>query len=78
MTWPRSRRPRQGYGYAIQRGFAEATGDLLIVAEPDGTFLGRDVLKLLAKRITGDSDSCELPAKPVVKDKADMILKGRF
>jgi hypothetical protein len=27
---------------------AEATGDLVILAEPDGTFIGRDVLKLLA------------------------------
>ena len=40
--------PRQGYGYAIRRGFREASGDLLIVAEPDGTFRGLDVLKLLA------------------------------
>jgi glycosyltransferase involved in cell wall biosynthesis len=40
--------PRQGYGNAIRRGFQEATGDLLIVSEPDGTFLGRDILKLLA------------------------------
>ncbi len=40
--------PRQGYGNAIRRGFAEATGEYLIVSEPDGTFLGRDVLKLLA------------------------------
>lgn len=39
---------RQGYGWAIRRGFAEATGDLIIVAEPDGTFRGRDVVKLLA------------------------------
>ena len=39
---------RQGYGNAIRRGFREATGDLLIVSEPDGTFLGRDILKLLA------------------------------
>lgn len=39
---------KQGYGHAIQRGLREATGDLLIVAEPDGTFLGRDTLKLLA------------------------------
>jgi glycosyltransferase involved in cell wall biosynthesis len=42
------REPRQGYGYAIRRGFAEATGEYLIVSEPDGTFLGRDALKLLA------------------------------
>ena len=40
--------PRQGYGNAIRRGFREATGDLIIVSEPDGTFLGRDFLKLLA------------------------------
>ncbi|MBP8129917.1 MAG: glycosyltransferase family 2 protein [Candidatus Hydrogenedentes bacterium] len=39
---------RQGYGFAIQRGLREATGDLLIIAEPDGTFSGHDVMKLLA------------------------------
>ena len=39
---------RQGYGHALQRGLIEATGDLVILAEPDGTFVGRDVLKLLA------------------------------
>src|SRR5829696_5899146 len=42
------REPEQGYGWAIRRGFREATGDLIIVAEPDGTFRGQDVLKLLA------------------------------
>lgn len=39
---------KQGYGYAIRKGMAEATGDLLIIAEPDGTFSGHDVIKLLA------------------------------
>ena len=39
---------KQGYGYAIQRGLAEATGDLIIISEPDGTFSGHDVVKLLA------------------------------
>jgi len=38
----------QGYGYALRRGMQEATGELLILAEPDGTFVGRDILKLLA------------------------------
>jgi glycosyltransferase involved in cell wall biosynthesis len=38
----------QGYGFALRRGLREATGDLIIMAEPDGTFVGRDVLKLLA------------------------------
>ena len=40
--------PRQGYGAAIQRGFREARGDLIIVSEPDGTFRGRDVRKMLS------------------------------
>ncbi len=40
--------PMQGYGHAIWRGFHEATGDLLVLAEPDGTFSGHDVSKLLA------------------------------
>ena len=39
---------RQGYGYAIRKGLEEAAGDLLIIAEPDGTFSGHDVIKLLA------------------------------
>jgi glycosyltransferase involved in cell wall biosynthesis len=39
---------RQGYGYAIRRGFHEATGELIVVCEPDGTFFGKDVIKLLA------------------------------
>ncbi len=40
--------PKQGYGHALRRGLREATGDLVVMAEPDGTFVGRDVLKLLA------------------------------
>ena len=39
---------RQGYGYALRRGLRDATGDLIIMSEPDGTFMARDVLKLLA------------------------------
>ena len=39
---------RQGYGAAIRKGFKEATGDYIIVAEPDGTFQGKDIFKMLA------------------------------
>ncbi|NUM55393.1 MAG: glycosyltransferase family 2 protein [Candidatus Hydrogenedentes bacterium] len=39
---------RQGYGHAIWKGLAEATGEILIIAEPDGTFSGHDVIKMLA------------------------------
>ena len=42
------REPAQGNGHALRRGLREATGELVILAEPDGTFVGRDVLKLLA------------------------------
>ena len=40
--------PRQGYGHATRRGLVEATGDLIVLAEPDGTFLPEDLIKLLA------------------------------
>lgn len=39
---------KQGYGHALQRGMREATSDIVILAEPDGTFVGKDILKLLA------------------------------
>ena len=45
---------RQGYGYATRRGLAEATGDLLVLVEPDGTFLPGDIFKLLV--FTEDCD----------------------
>src|SRR5215470_2546350 len=42
------RERRQGYGHALRRGLAEAQGEYVVLAEPDGTFMGKDVLKLLA------------------------------
>jgi glycosyltransferase involved in cell wall biosynthesis len=47
--------PRQGYGHACRRGLAEADGDLIVLTEPDGTFLPEDVIKLLAY-----SSECEV------------------
>lgn len=38
---------KQGYGYAIRRGFDAASGELIVLSEPDGTFEARDILKLL-------------------------------
>jgi glycosyltransferase involved in cell wall biosynthesis len=46
---------KQGYGHATQRGLAEARGDLLVIAEPDGTFMPGDVFKLLVY-----SDDCDV------------------
>jgi glycosyltransferase involved in cell wall biosynthesis len=39
--------PNQGYGHATRRGLIEASGELIVLAEPDGTFLPEDILKLL-------------------------------
>ncbi len=46
---------KQGYGNAIIRGLKEAKGELLIISEPDGTFLAQDVFKLLIY-----SDECNV------------------
>ncbi len=34
---------RQGYGHATRRGLLEASGDLIVLAEPDGTFVPADI-----------------------------------
>jgi len=39
---------RQGYGYAARKGLDVATGQYMVLSEPDGTFVGRDIMKLLA------------------------------
>jgi len=39
---------KQGYGNAILCGVDHTRADLIILAEPDGTFSGHDVMKLLA------------------------------
>lgn len=38
---------KQGYGYALIRGMKEAAGNIIIMAEPDNSFIGKDVIKLL-------------------------------
>jgi glycosyltransferase involved in cell wall biosynthesis len=66
---------RQGYGYASRRGLAEASGDLLVLCEPDGTFLPSDVVKLLVY-----ADDCDVvfgtrTTRELLWDGANM---GRF
>ena len=39
---------KQGYVSAILRGFYESKGDLIVVCEPDDTFVEEDIYKLLA------------------------------
>jgi glycosyltransferase involved in cell wall biosynthesis len=45
----------QGYGNASRRGLVEASGDLIVLAEPDGTFLPEDISKLLV--FSGECDA---------------------
>src|SRR5215216_1782815 len=66
---------RQGYGFASRRGLAEATGDLLVLCEPDGTFLASDIVKLLVY-----ADDCDVvfgtrTTRELLWDGANM---GRF
>ncbi len=39
---------RQGYGWSCRAALSETTGDLVVLAEPDGSFEPADILKLLA------------------------------
>ena len=41
----------QGYGNALIRGLREAIGDMIVLVEPDGTFVAQDIYKLLAYSI---------------------------
>ena len=69
---------RQGYGFALQRGLREASGDLIILAEPDGTFDGKDVIKLLAY---SDDFDCVLgtrTTREMIWDGANMGLFLRY
>ncbi len=39
---------KQGFGWGYRRALYEATGDLIIMTEPDGTFDPNDIIKFLA------------------------------
>lgn len=67
--------PKQGYGAAIQRGFKEATGDLIVVCEPDDTFLADDIFKLLAFSADVDIVYGTRTVTNFIWDRANM---GRF
>ena len=69
---------KQGYGHAIRKGVNSANADLIIVAEPDGSFDGKDVVKLLAY-----SDDFEMvfgsrTHVPLVQKGSDMTLYKRI
>ena len=63
---------KQGYGHAIIKGLKEAKGDLLIISEPDSTFVGDDVIKLLAYSDDFDAVFSTRTTKNMIWEGANM------
>lgn len=66
------REGRQGYGNALRRGLREAAGDYVILAEPDGTFVANDVVKLLAYADEFDMVMGTRTTRELIWDQANM------
>ncbi|MEY2498821.1 MAG: hypothetical protein QOD12_2377 [Verrucomicrobiota bacterium] len=66
--------PRQGYGAAIRRGFAAASGDLVVVCEPDATFAAEDLHKFLAYSDDVDIVYGSRTIKTFIWERANMGL----
>jgi glycosyltransferase involved in cell wall biosynthesis len=62
----------QGYGSALRRGLCEAAGELVATVEPDGTFVARDLLKLLCYADDFDVVFGTRTAKTCIWDGANM------
>ena len=68
----------QGYGAALTRGLKEATGDYIILAEPDGTFDSNDVIKLLSYAIDFDLVCGTRTTRELIWSEANMGWFLRF
>lgn len=63
---------KQGYGHAVRKGLEAATGDYVVLSEPDGTFAGRDIMKLLAYSTDFDVVFGSRTAKDFIWEGANM------
>jgi glycosyltransferase involved in cell wall biosynthesis len=62
----------QGYGFGYRRALKEATGDLLIMTEPDATFTAKDFENLLVYSKTYPVVFCTRTATHAIHDGANM------
>lgn len=70
--------PMQGYGHAIRKGINSTTAELIIVAEPDGSFDGKDVVKLLAYSDDFETVFGSRTHVPLVQKGSDMTFYKRL
>lgn len=68
---------RQGYGRAIRTGLDNTKADLIIIAEPDGTFDGKDVIKLLAYSDDFDMVFGSRTNAPFIEKRSEMTVLRR-
>ena len=69
---------RQGYGYAIRKGIESTNADMIIVSEPDGSFDGKDVVKLLAYSDDFDTVFGSRTHVPLIHKGSDMTFIKRI
>lgn len=69
---------RQGYGAAIKTGIKSTSADLLVIAEPDGTFEGNDLVKFLAYSDDFDMVFGSRTHVPLIQKKAGMTFLRRI
>lgn len=68
----------QGYGFALRRGLSEATGDYIVLCEPDGTFSAEDSRNLLSEIENYDMVTGTRTNLNFVEDGANMGFLLRF
>ncbi len=69
---------KQGYGHAIMCGLKEASGDLVVMTEADGTFRSADIEKLLAYSDEFDAVLGTRTSRAAIYSGAFMPFSVRF
>lgn len=69
---------RQGFGFAVRKGIASTRADLIIIAEPDATFKGRDVIKFLSYSDDFDMVFGSRTHVPLIEQNSQMTFLRRM